>query len=264
MMPDIFDPLLELQDQRMMKLGNPLLELERSINWELFRPLLKRIHHKTRKSNAGAKPKDVVMMFKGVMIQDLYGLSDDQLEFQLADRRSFQQFLDLSNHQRPPDAKTFWSFKNQLSELALTDSLFKEFSKQLEQAGYIARKGQIVDASIIPAPIQRNTREENKQIKESGIPEDWSDNKGCQKHTDARWTKKNNTNYYGYKNHIQIDNDRKLIRNYSVTPANVHDSQVFEELLDDSNTSKDVWADSVYRSEEQEASLKDKGYRSKK
>jgi IS5 family transposase len=262
-MPDIFDSLFELQDQRLMKLGHPLLELEHTIDWESFRPHLERIHHKMRKSNAGAKPKDVVMMFKGVIIQDLYGLSDDQLEFQLSDRRSFQQFLGLSNHQRPPDAKTFWAFKNQLSELKLTDSLFNEFSRQIEEAGYIARKGQIVDASIIPAPIQRNTRKENTQIKQGDIPEDWSDNKGRQKDTDARWTKKNNTNYYGYKNHIQIDNKNKLIRNYSVTPANVHDSQVFDELLDASNTSKDVWADSAYRSEEQETSLKVKGYRSK-
>lgn len=259
---DIFGSLFELQDKRLKQLGNPLLELEKNVDWEAFRPLLDKIHDKKRKSQAGARPKDVVMMFKGLVVQNLYGLSDDQLEYQIEDRRSFQLFLGLGNHQRGPDAKTFWAFKNRLAELALMESLFEQFSLQLNQAGYIARKGQIVDASIIPAPVQRNKREENAQIKEGEIPEDWDDNKRRQKDTDARWTKKNGKSQFGYKNHIQIDNDNKLIRHYQVTDASVHDSQVFEELLDTSNTSKDVWADSAYRSEEKEALLKEEGYRS--
>lgn len=262
-MLDIFDPLFEFQDKRLKKLGNPLIELECTIDWESFRALLNQVHHKNRKSNAGARPKDVVMMFKALVIQNLYGLSDDQLEYQVEDRRTFQQFLGLSNHQRSPDAKTFWTFKNQLSELKLMDKLFEQFSWQLNKAGYIARKGQIIDASIIPAPIQRNTRKENKQIKEGDVPEDWDDNKRRQKDTDARWTKKNNKSYYGYKNHIQVDNDNKLIRDYQITDASVHDSNVFHEILDPNNTSKDVWADSAYRSQKDEEQLKNNGYRSK-
>ena len=116
-MLDIFDPLFELQDNRLKKLGNPLLELEHTIDWESFRSVLDQVYKKERKSNAGAPPKDVVVMFRGLVIQNLYGLSDDQLEFQIEDRRSFQQFLGLSNHQRLPDTKTFWVFKNQLSQL---------------------------------------------------------------------------------------------------------------------------------------------------
>ncbi len=262
-MLDIFDPLFELQDNRLKKLGNPLLELEHTIDWESFRSVLDQVYKKERKSNAGAPPKDVVMKFKGLVIQNLYGLSDDQLEFQIEDRRSFQQFMGLSNHQRSPDAKTFWLFKDQLSELKLVDNLFEKFSRQLSKAGYIARKGQIVDASIVPAPIQRNSREENQQIKEGDIPENWEDNKQRQKDTDARWTKKNGKSYFGYKNHIQIDNDNKLIRDYQVTDASVHDSNVFEDILDPSNTSKDVWVDSAYRSKKEEENLKKQGYRSR-
>jgi IS5 family transposase len=127
----------------------------------------------------------------------------------------------------------------------------------------LAKKGQIVDASLIPAPIQRNKREENSKIKEGDIPDDWSETKRRQKDTDARWTQKNGKSHYGYKNHIEIDNDKKLIRKYQVTDASVHDSNVFEELLDPSNSNKDVWADSVYRSQEKETALKKKGYRSK-
>lgn len=259
---DLFGSLYELQDNRIDQLGNPLLELDESVDWEAFRPQLMQLYAKERKSPAGAKPKDVVMMFKAIVLQNLYGLSDDQLEYQVEDRRSFQRFLSLSNHQSAPDAKTFWAFRNQLSKRKLVDELFDQFSRQLEQAGYIARKGQIVDASIVRVPIQRNTREENAQIKQGETPVDWSTHKRQQKDTEARWTKKHNRSYFGYKNHIQIDNDKKLIRRFKTSDASVHDSQVFEELLDSSNTNKSVWADTAYRSKGTESKLKIEGYRS--
>jgi IS5 family transposase len=260
---DIFNPLFNLQDNRLEKLGNPLVELEQAIDWEGFRQILETAQHKERKSNAGAPAKDVVMMFKGLVIQNLYGLSDEQLEYQIEDRRSFQSFLGLSKHQRAPDQKTFWAFRNRLSALELIESLFEQFSSQLNNAGYLARKGQIIDASLVPAPIQRNSREENGKIKEGDAPDEWSEPKRRQKDTDARWTKKNGKSHYGYKNHIEIDNGKKLIRKYKITDASVHDSNIFEELLDSSNSNKDVWADSAYRSQEKEAKLKASGYRSK-
>lgn len=260
---DIFDSLFDLQDSRLDRLGNPLVELDRRINWNAFRRILKRIYKKERKSKAGAKPKDVVMMFKGLVIQNLYGLSDEQLEYQIEDRRSFQRFLGLGKHERSPDAKTFWVFRNQLSELDLIESLFEQFSAQLNKAGFLAGKGQIIDASIVPAPIQRNSRAENVTIKQGDVPEDWDDHKRCQKDTDARWTKKHGNSHYGYKNHIEVDNDNKLIRKYQTTDASVHDSIVFETLLDPDNASADVWADSAYRSQEKEDILKEQGYRSK-
>jgi IS5 family transposase len=260
---DIFDPLFELQDNRLDRLGNPLLELNEVIDWKAFRPILKRIRKKERKSTAGAKAKDEIMMFKGLVIQNLYGLSDDQLEYQIEDRRSFQRFLGLGNHQRAPDAKTFWAFRNDLSARGLVEPLFTQLTAQLNQAGYLARKGQIIDASIVPAPIQRNSRDENAKIKAGDVPEDWEENKRRQKDTEARWTKKNGKSYYGYKNHIEIDNANKLIRQYQVSDASVHDANVFEDLLDPDNSSADVWADSAYRSEEKEASLKANGYRSR-
>jgi len=260
---DIFGSLFDSQDIRLDKLGNPLIELDEAVDWEAFRPMLDKAHAKKRKSKLGAPRKDVVMVFKGLVIQSLYGLSDDQLEFQIEDRRSFQRFLGLNNHQRSPDAKTFWAFRNRLSELKLLDELFAIFAVQLNQAGYLARKGQIIDASLVQVPIQRNTRDENKQIKEDDIPEGWDNNKCKQKDTDACWTQKNGKHHYGYKNHVAIDNGHKLIRHYDVTAANVHDSNVFDDLLDENNSNKDVWADSAYRSVEQEASLEEKGYRSK-
>ena len=142
------------------------------------------------------------------------------------------------------------------------DDLFVVLNRQINAAGYQPRKGQIIDASLIAAPRQRNSREENAKIKQGEIPEDWQDQptKLCQKDVEARWTQKNGENHYGYKNHISIDNQHKLIRHFEVTAASVHDSQMFDFLIDEDNTSKDLWADSAYRSRGTEARLRAAGY----
>jgi IS5 family transposase len=241
--------------------GDPLPKLKKLVDWERFRPELEAVRDKERKSNAGRKPFDVVVMFKVLVLQSLYNLSDEKIEFQIRDRISFMRFLDLSLGDAVPDEKTIWLFREQLTEAGLIKRLFEEFDTFLQEKGFSARKGQIIDASIVEAPRQRNSREENRQIKEGQAPEGWSEQKKRQKDTDARWTKKNGQNHYGYKNHINIDVKHKLIRDYEVTPASVHDSQIFEELLDEANSSRDVWADSAYRSEEKLKELKKRKYR---
>jgi len=241
--------------------GDPLPRLKKLVDWERFRPELEAVRDKERKSNAGRKPFDVVLMFKVLVLQSLYNLSDEKIEFQIRDRISFMRFLDLSLGDAVPDEKTIWLFREQLTEAGLIKRLFQEFDAFLEEKGFSARKGQIIDASLVEAPRQRNSREENRQIKAGRIPEDWSEQKKRQKDTDARWTKKNGQNYYGYKSHIDVDVKHKLIRDYEVTPASVHDSQVFEDLLDEDNSSRDVWADSAYRSEEKLKELKERNYR---
>jgi len=241
--------------------GDPLTKLNEVVNWELFRKDLEKARDKERKSNAGRKPFDVVLMFKILILQSLYNLSDDQLEFQIRDRLSFMRFLGFSLGDTVPDAKTVWLFREQLTEANLVKTLFERFDKFLRKSGFSARKGQIVDASIVPAPRQRNSRDENRQIKEGQVPEGWSENKKRQKDTDARWTRKNGKNYYGYKNHVEVDVAYKLIRDYEVTPASTHDSHVFEELLDEDNTSRDVWGDAAYRGQEALDTLQERGFR---
>jgi IS5 family transposase len=189
-------------------------------------------------------------MLKILILQSLYNLSDDAAEFQIQDRLSFMRFLDLGLGKRVPDAKTIWLFRQRLTEQNRIEPLFARFEAVLQREGFAARKGQIIDASIVSAPKQRNSREENETIKNGETPKGWSDEKARQKDTDARWTQKNSNNYYGYKNHISIDAKHKMIRHYAVTPASTHDSQVFEELLDETNTNREVWADSAYRSQE--------------
>ena len=119
----------------------------------------------------------------------------------------------------------------------------------LDQEGFLIKEGSIIDATIVEAPKQRNTREENDQIKLGEIPEEWKDNRNMlrQKDTDARWLKKNGEKYYGYKNHVKICRKSKLISGYIVTDASVHDSQTVADLLDRSDSHHELYADSAYR-----------------
>lgn len=241
--------------------GDPLVKLNAVVNWETFRKSLENIRDKNRHSAAGRKPFDVLVMFKILILQSLYNLSDDQTEFQIRDRLSFMRFLGFSVGDTVPDAKTIWLFREQLTEAGVIEKAFDRFDRFLRNHGFAARKGQIVDASIVSAPKQRNRRDENQKIKDGEIPEDWSENKQRQKDTDARWTKKNGKTFYGYKNHVSVDVKYKLVRRYDVTDASVHDSNVFEELLDKKNSSRDVWADSAYRSQDKLDELERRRFR---
>jgi IS5 family transposase len=255
---------LENRHEQPEKPGDPLPKLSGLVDWEGFRPLLERIRQKERKSAAGRTPFDVVLMFKILFLQGFYGLGDDQTEYQIRDRYSFCRFLGLTPEGRVPDARTIWLFREALKEEELIDALFAQLDSQIRAAGYRSRKGQIVDASLIAAPRQRNSKEDNARIKQGGIPEEWKDHpaKLRQKDVDARWTKKNGESHYGYKNHISVDNKYKLIRHFAVTSAEVHDSQLFDFLVDEANTSQAIWADAAYRSRSTEAWLKEAGYRS--
>ena len=158
-------------------------------------------------------------MLKTLVLQSLYNLSDDQVEFQIRDHYSFQRFLGLTPEGVVPDAKTVWVFREELKRHGLIDTLFYQLNHQIESAGYVPRKGQIIDASIVEAPRQRNSRDENDLIKSGQTPDVWSETKRRQRDVETRWTKKNEQRYYGYKNHISVDREHKLIRHWSSTPA---------------------------------------------
>ena len=224
--------------------------LAKMVPWESFRETLEKVREKDRKSNGGRNPIDVVLMFKLLVLQKLYNISDEELEYQVNDRLSFMRFLGLGLEDRVPDRTTVWLFREELAKRGLVEKLFEELQEYLQHQGYKARGGQIIDATLIPVPKQHNSKEENQQIKAGDVPKDWEDqpNKQRQKDTDARWTKKNGTSYYGYKDHISRDVKYGFIRCYAVTDASVHDSQVLGEVLDVKNSSNKVWADSAYRS----------------
>jgi IS5 family transposase len=182
--PGFFD--IDRRLESISRMGDPLERLAAEIPWELFRGLLEKVHEKDRKSAAGRKPLDVVLMFKVLVLQSLYNLADEAIEYQIRDRLSFMRFLGLEMYDSVPDGTTVWRFRERLKELALIKPLFDRFGDHLAQAGLEARNGQIIDASIVPVPIQRNSRDENRRIKAGEVPEDWDEHKRRQKDTDAR------------------------------------------------------------------------------
>ena len=115
------------------------------------------------------------MMFKVLFLQRYYGLSDEQTEYQIVDRGSFRRFVGIENVNDVPDARTIWKYREELTKANAYDKLFDEFTEMLRQKGYELNKGQMIDASFVVAPRQRNTREENQKIKEGNGDELWND-----------------------------------------------------------------------------------------
>jgi IS5 family transposase len=253
---------ISYREEKLLKTRDFLEQINKIVNWEIFRSLLDESLTRKDRSKGGRPAYDCVLMFKILVLQALYNLSDEQTEYQILDRLSFMRFLGLGLHDDVPDARTVWVFREKLIEATAVEKLFAWFNSVLTDAGFKASGGQIIDATFVEVPRQRNGREDNKKIKDGEIPATWSDKKKAHKDTDACWTKKNGVAFYGYKNHVNIDRKHKIIRQYKVTNASVHDSQELDSILDPAHDSQDIWADSAYRSEEQEARLKEKGYTS--
>ena len=258
--PGLFD--LEERYAKLDGLGDPLAKVAQVVQWEDFRTVLNNALSKPRKNHSGRKEYDRVMMFKIMVLQQLYNLSDDQTEFQIRDRYSFGRFLGLNPEDRVPDAKTIWRYREGLKSAQVLESLFQELDSQIVAQGYVARKGQIVDASVVKAPRQRNSRQDHEHVKRGEYPPQWSHKQRRHKDVEARWTRKHGRNHYGYKNHISVDREFGLIRGWEVTDAACHDTRVFEAVLDESNTSGSVWAHSAYYSRECEQRLSEGGWRS--
>ena len=242
----IWDESLRLE--KLSKLGDSLEKLNRAIDWELFRPQLTKVFKKQAKGAGGRPPYDYVMLFKVLVLQRIYNLSDDQTEYQINDRMSFMRFLGLGLGDRVPDAKTIWLYRDTLTKANVIRELFDLFNAQLEDAGLITHTGTIVDATFVEAPRQHNHHNENEDIKKGNVPDAWKKpeniHKLRRKDMDARWTRKGREFHFGYKDHVKADADSKLITDYTVTPANVHDSQPMPTMINE--TDKAVYADSAY------------------
>jgi IS5 family transposase len=257
--------------------GDPLERLAAVVDFEVFRgPLIAALHRSSR-TKGGRPPYDSVLMFKILVLQSLYSLSDEATEFQIKDRLSFQRFLGLGLDGAVPDATTVWLFRERLVTARAIGKLFARFDAALKDRGYLAMGGQIIDASVVPAPRQRNTQEEKAAIKEGRIPPAWKEKpaKARQKDRDARWTVKYSKAkvkegadptafkpidlaipMFGYKSHIGIDRTHGLIRSFTVTAANAHDGAQLPNVVTKDNTASGVWADTAYRSKKNEAFLR--------
>lgn len=258
---------------RLSEAGDPLEKLNAVVPWELFRKPLSKALKRSDGAKGGRPPYDPILMFKILVLQALYNLSDDQAEFVINDRLSFMRFLGLRLGDSVPDAKTIWLFREHLTQARAIENLFVRFDKHLAKSGYLAMGGQIVDATIVAAPKQRNTDGEKADIKAGKVPQGWKDKpaKLAQKDRDARWTvkfskakpKADGSKHaidiaipaFGYKNHIGIDRQHGLIRRWKATDASRYDGAQLPEILDKANTASGVWADTAYRSKKNEAWL---------
>ena len=271
---DVDDRLKRLSD-----LGDQLEAFEAAVEFEAFRPELNAALTYSDGTQGGRPPFDPVMMFKILVIQTTNNLSDERAEFLINDRLSFMRFLGFGLSDRVPDARTIWLFREKLTKAGAIGPLFERFDATLRQSGYIAMSGQIVDASLIAAPRQRNTQDEKKAIKDGRIPADWKDKpaKLRQKDRDARWTVKYTKAkpredgstppvdlaipVFGYQNHISLDRGFGFIRKWSATDAAAYEGRRLRDgLLDKTNTASSVWADTAYRSAANEEFMERNGF----
>jgi IS5 family transposase len=253
--------------ERLSEDGDPLEVLEATVDFEYFRGWLVEGLGYGDGSKGGRPPFDPVSMFKALILQVQHNLSDKRMEFMIRDRLSWMRFLGFELGGATPDENTIRHFRNRLTETGTLKRVMKAFDWQLKKKGYIPMSGQIVDASLVPAPKQRNTEEEKAAIKEGKSAEEiWPDepNKAAQKDVDARWTLKigGKVRYdadgmplpkiaipiFGYKSHIAIDRRYGFIRQATVTSAAAPDGRQLKALVTTDNLSSEVWADSAYRS----------------
>jgi transposase, IS5 family len=271
-------------DERLRELsakGDDLERLNAIVDFEVFRPDLARAVPRSDGSKGGRPAFDHVFMFKVLILQAAHGLSDERAEYLIKDRLSFMRFLRLGLADAVPDANTIWTFREALTRARIDgqpaiEVLFRAYEAALTEAGFLAMGGQIIDASIVAAPKQRNSEGEKRDIKEGRIPEAWKDKpaKLAQKDRDARWTVKWSkakpsddgsprvdlaVPAFGYKNHIGIDRRHGLIRTWVATNAARYDGAQLPELISKANTGSEVFADTAYRSKANEKCLASNG-----
>jgi len=220
---DVDDRLRELSAK-----GDDLERIAALVDFALFRPELERAVPRADGTKGGRPAFDHVLMFKILLLQAMHGLSDERCEYLIKDRLSFMRFLGLGLADPVPDANTIWTFREALKRAGAVERLFARFDATLRAAGYLAMGGQIVDATIVAAPKQRNTEAERAAIKAGQIPEGWAKKpaKLRQKDRDARWTVKFSkarpredgtpqvdlaVPAFGYKNHVAIDRRHGLV-----------------------------------------------------
>ncbi len=205
------------------------------VRWYRFEKLLGRL----REEGPGRPGYRPLAMFKALLLQSLYGLSDPELEEALGDRLSFRRFVGLGLEDEVPDHTTICRFRNRLSEAGLLERLFAELDRQLEAAGVILRRGTMLDATLIETGAARPPKGEDQPLD-----------------PDAGFAKRSGKpgSTYGYKAHVGVDQGSGLIRSVITTAANVNDTVPADQLI--RGDEKAIWADAAYHTHERERALK--------
>jgi transposase, IS5 family len=264
--------------RRLSEAGDPLETMAQAVDFEAFRPVLDEALAYSDGAKGGRPPYDSVAMFKALILAAQNNVSDARMEFLIRDRLSWMRFLGFELGWPTPDENTIRHFREKLTRAGAIGRLFDLFGAQLRGAGYLAMGGQIVDATLVAAPRQRNTAAEKEQIKAGmSAAEIWPDEpaRAAQKDVDARWTVKTSRPreadtakrvlptlaipVFGYKSRLAIDRRFGFIRSFAVTDAARHDGALLRELVRSDNTASEVWADTAYRSRANEAWLASRG-----
>lgn len=249
------------REAKLNKLGDALQVLEQHVDFKALAAEVDRAAPRPSRERGGRPPFPTELMVRVLLIQQLFNLSDEQMEFQLLDRLSYQRFVGLRSSSQIPDRTTIWTFKERLIAAGASESIFDAVNRQLAKHGFIARGGQMIDASFVQVPRQSMDKEEKAIVAQDAMPADWKPAKRRQKDTDARWTKKHGKSYFGYKLSANADKRYKLIRKIKITTASEHDTLHFEAVIDPANTSRDVYADKGYVDGGREARLRGQGWR---
>lgn len=239
--------------ERLSTLGDPLEQLDRIMDWEIFLPIMDEIRPDRTKGGVGGRPPYTnLFVFKTLVLKALNGVSYDKLEFYINDRLTWKRFLDLGLEEKSPDANAFWAWEELVVTSGRYEELFEVFNKRLEELGIIAKKGELVDSTFVDVPRQRISRDERESLKRKELPDRWimpgNENETSQRDAEAAWAKKGNETHFGYKDHVKVDSESKIITAFEVTPANVHDSRQCADFFDETDTA--AYMDSAYSGKE--------------
>jgi IS5 family transposase len=222
------------------KLNQRLDRINRLVDWKPFEQKLDRIYS----SPNGRPSHPVLLLFKCLLLQAWYNLSDYALEEILDDRLSFRRFVGLSVSEQAPDHSVFSRFRDQLIQRGMHAQLFNELTRQLESRRLIVKKGTLVDATVIEAaPAKPDQKEDGTAGTSTQDP-------------DADWTKKGGRYLFGYKAHVGVDQDSELIRRIAMTPAHVYDGEMLEQVVN--GDERWVFADKAYDSAKNDQILQKK------
>lgn len=235
--------ILQEQYKKVRGLGDRLELMKHQIDWKPFKPLVASVFY-DNKEEGGRPHTNELTVVRSMLLQSWYGLSDPELEFQVHDRLSFRNFLDFPEN--IPDFSTIWKIRERLKEAGIDELIWEELQRQLNSKGYKIKKGVIQDAAFIEQDLGRKRHYKEKKAKKKGEKIDYTDKQKKHIDKDGKFAVKHGQVHFGYKNHIKVDVDHHLIRDYDVSPANLHDSEV--DLIEDGDV----------------AAYRDKGYTGKK
>jgi IS5 family transposase len=215
--------ILKKQYEKIQGLGDRLERMKEVVDWMRFRPIVASVFRDT-KEQGGRPHTDEILVVRALVLQACYGLSDQELEFYCYDRLSFRNFLDFPEN--IPDFTTVWKIRERLKEKGKEEKIWNELQSQLNNKGYKIEKGVIQDASFIEADLGKKRYYEEKKAKKQGKKIAYTGKQESHIDRDGTFSIKHGQVHYGYKNHIKLDIDYQLIRDYDVTTASLHDSQV--------------------------------------